>query len=701
MCASSIQPIKNHQKPQATINVTNNSAAVIDAQRAQQAILEQCNDTDCPPPPYALRELVGKGSFGRVYKADAIATGQIVAVKIISIEEGDTPDPRADTIGDILKEIATLKILSETGAKNINKIFDSFVFGHSVWMVTEHAAGSVATLMKPTGNLSEKWAVPILREVAEGIYWVHQHDIIHRDIKCANVLVTENGGVQLCDFGVAGILETKFDKRKTFIGTLHWMAPELFDPVVSYGKEIDIWAFGALAYELASGLPPNATRRINDDFGVYLKNNAPRLEGDQYSDQLKHLVAFCLVQDPKQRPTIEQVQHHAYIFDTIEAFPTHSLSTLISAYKLWEAHGGVRQSLFAAGGAQGSIDQPSTQEGWDFDEDYATGDFDETVSGEIELISPDEIASILRDVYGINTPATIGLGAPRRRRLPPTASHIKAPLEKVFDPNTMTTYHENAQAFYHGSQYTVPSSDLPFRKFDTPPIRESLIDLDAALDGITPDMGTIKPVSNRFNAFHRQTLEWTFPKSDLGQPSVSVSSESSVSMARDTIPVSPVSWNNRESVASLINLDASVIEPVARPSTASSTITSPSSDDEGSAFSLDNKDRTPGQLCRSPVWPNREPSIYVTDESALPSSQMVLYDRSSSIRGASPVDATSPTYLTSPTRPLKHNLTLPGPPSAKVMEGMADRDEVQIELQCLLCDFQDQLQMTSEYLRRL
>ncbi|KAI6502350.1 hypothetical protein MCOR10_011835 [Pyricularia oryzae] len=499
-------------------------------------------------------------------------------------------------------------------------------------MVTEHAAGSVATLMKPTGNLSEKWAVPILREVAEGIYWVHQHDIIHRDIKCANVLVTENGGVQLCDFGVAGILETKFDKRKTFIGTLHWMAPELFDPVVSYGKEIDIWAFGALAYELASGLPPNATRRINDDFGVYLKNNAPRLEGDQYSDQLKHLVAFCLVQDPKQRPTIEQVQHHAYIFDTIEAFPTHSLSTLISAYKLWEAHGGVRQSLFAAGGAQGSIDQPSTQEGWDFDKDYATGDFDETVSGEIELISPDEIASILRDVYGINTPATIGLGAPRRRRLPPTASHIKAPLEKVFDPNTMTTYHENAQAFYHGS------------------IRESLIDLDAALDGITPDMGTIKPVSNRFNAFHRQTLEWTFPKSDLGQPSVSVSSESSVSMARDTIPVSPVSWNNRESVASLINLDASVIEPVARPSTASSTITSPSSDDEGSAFSLDNKDRTPGQLCRSPVWPNREPSIYVTDESALPSSQMVLYDRSSSIRGASPVDATSPTYLTSPTR---------------------------------------------------
>ena len=94
-------------------------AAVAGAQRAQQAILKQCEDAGCEAPPYVLQELVGKGSFGRVYKANATATGQVVAVKIISIEEGDTPDPRADTIGDIIKEIGTLKLLSDSEAKNI------------------------------------------------------------------------------------------------------------------------------------------------------------------------------------------------------------------------------------------------------------------------------------------------------------------------------------------------------------------------------------------------------------------------------------------------------------------------------------------------------------------------------------------------------------------------------------------------------
>lgn len=90
--------------------------------------------------------------------------------------------------------------------------------------------------MKPTapGGLQEKWIIPILREVAEAIFWVHKAGIIHRDIKCANVLITEAGSVQLCDFGVSGIIETRFDKRSTFIGTPHWMAPELFDPSASY-----------------------------------------------------------------------------------------------------------------------------------------------------------------------------------------------------------------------------------------------------------------------------------------------------------------------------------------------------------------------------------------------------------------------------------------------------------------------------------
>ncbi|KND88539.1 Serine/threonine-protein kinase nak1 [Tolypocladium ophioglossoides CBS 100239] len=241
------------------------SKAIDDARKTQASVSKECTDAGKAPPPYELLELIGKGSFGRVYKATGTSSGQLVAVKIISIEEGDTLEPGAvDTVSDILKEVNTLTLLSERGARNINAVIDTSLVGQSVWMVTEYCAGgSVASLMRPTGSLPEKWIIPILREVAEAIYWVHRRGIIHRDIKCANILVTETGGIQLCDFGVAGIIETKFDKRRTVTGTLHWMAPELFDSNVSYGTEVDIWAFGSMAYEVASGLPPNATTRID------------------------------------------------------------------------------------------------------------------------------------------------------------------------------------------------------------------------------------------------------------------------------------------------------------------------------------------------------------------------------------------------------------------------------------------------------
>lgn len=84
----------------------------------------------------------------------------------------------------------------------------------------------------------------------------------------ANVLVTEQGEVQLCDFGVAGIVVTQLDKRSTFIGTLHWMAPEMFDSMLYYGKEVDIWAYGCMAYEIATGLPPNDNVVSMNDLGL-------------------------------------------------------------------------------------------------------------------------------------------------------------------------------------------------------------------------------------------------------------------------------------------------------------------------------------------------------------------------------------------------------------------------------------------------
>lgn len=512
--------------------------AIEDARLAQSIVVRECAEAGLDVPPYKLLELIGKGSFGRVYKAVGTKTSQLVAVKVISIEEGDTLSPgAADTLGDIMREVKTLKLLSNSGARNVNAVVDTHLVGQAVWMVTEYCAGgSVASLMRPTSGLAERWIIPILREVAEALFWVHKQGIIHRDIKCANVLVTDAGGVQLCDFGVAGIIETKFDKRTTITGTLHWMAPELFDPHVAYGIEVDIWAFGSMAYEIANGLPPNATARINiQQFGAYLKQHRPRLQGDRFSDNLKNLIAFCLVEDPKRRPPIQEVQRHPYIFNTHERYPTVSLSKLVADYKHWESQGGSRQSLFSAGGAQGPrMDRsPVRQSGWDF------GNFDEV--DELMFQNTDKQRATTPEYYPsvASSPENTARPLPRgrRRRPPPTMKELKAPLEKVFDPYTITNYGDNSRAWYGRIPMPPPTSvPPPSQKKPRPepksaqpapptsaPARESLIDLDLALDSdgmLTPglDEETIKPAARPISIDlsgsvdeRRKTQDWDFP----------------------------------------------------------------------------------------------------------------------------------------------------------------------------------------------
>ncbi|KAI1354202.1 kinase-like protein [Xylaria sp. FL0043] len=697
--------------------------ALEDAKTMQALIGKECAEAGKDPPPYVFMELIGKGSFGRVYKAMATGTkpGQLVAIKVISIDEGDSLYPgAADTFGDILREINALKLLSKTGAKNINTIIDALLVGQSMWMVTEYCAGgSVASLMRPTGGLPEKWIIPILREVAEAIYWVHKQGIIHRDIKCANVLVTDTGDVQLCDFGVAGIIETKFDKRSTVTGTLQWMAPELFDSTVSYGIEVDIWAFGSMAYEVASGLPPNATTLANiPNFSDYLKNNCPRLEGEEYSPQLKDFVSHCMVVDPAERPTIDIVQKHPYIFNTSDHYPTASLSKLVNAYKLWEMQGGSRRSLFSGGGAQGPTDDysPAPHEEWNFD----TMNSDQFASDEAD-------AEAIYDVYypRISFPSPASHSR-RGRRRPANIKAPTVPLEKAFDPNTLSNYKDDVRAFY-GRQYPPSTSDLPLRDDSSHlTLRESLIDLDASLNGSDlsqfTDLETIKarpqPLSSDVaDLDRRRTQDWTFPaivptSTSLGMPPsrfegddmpmtysnpiYSLDDSVTTSSGSQIVPSTP---SGRDSILSLIDLDAglpSFVDDAARPSTAVSDTASASSDTRDTPFDLE-----PATIKGPPA--TREPSIYVSDNTYLkyapeiPQSNLQLspadQNQSSSMPRAVLEPNAEPGRVSEP--------PLPSPPSQNVMQGIGSRDEVKYELRRMISSLSEHLDFTADFLKTL
>jgi serine/threonine protein kinase len=130
------------------------------------------------------------------------------------------------------------------------------------------------------------------------------------------------------------------------------MAPELFDSNPSYGKEVEIWAFGCIVYEIATELPPNVDIRVPyRRVGPHSKFHVPRLEEGNYSKDLRGLVAYCLEELPGSRPTIDLVQKHSYIWNSNSRYPTSSLSYLVRAFKMWEDRVGSRASLFMSGGA--------------------------------------------------------------------------------------------------------------------------------------------------------------------------------------------------------------------------------------------------------------------------------------------------------------------------------------------------------------
>lgn len=648
--------------------------AIEDAKRTQAFIVKECADNGREIPPYTLVELIGKGSFGRVYKAASSSSPQpLFAVKIISIEQGDINQPGlADTFSDILKEVKTLKLLKDSGAKNINNVVEILLVGQTVWMVTQYCAGgSVSSLMRPTGGrgLQEKWVIPILREVAEAIFWVHQQGIIHRDIKCANVLITEAGHVQLCDFGVAGLIESKLDKRSTATGTIQWMAPELFDPTVSYGIEINIWAFGAMVYEIASGLPPNALKLIDaDDFGSYLKENCPRLEGDRYSSRLKELVAFCMVASPSERPSIEEIQRHPYLFETAGDYPTESLSKLVQGYRVWESYGGSRQSLFTAGGAQGLDFEVQSLEdnGWNF----------ETVEESDLMTVPDQEVAKVQKAYdaSINIPATEK--PQRRRRQPPKIRELIVPLQKVFNSNTVSKYEDNSRIFYGkpGS-----AGDLSLRDdSEELTIRESFpksnISVEHDGSAATVNMDTIKYGPRSSNAIplsRPRTQDWTFPTTGTASASLDGSflrtsatsligrDQSLYEMSTDHIATDSRPFNSTHaSTDSLIDLDASLVFEVTGPSISpNATHTDPASG--GSSFSAD---------------------IYLTSHDNRPS-----VDDSTVFPGATTrIDSFAPVRMDS--------LAIPDPPSCSVVSGTAPADEIKTELERLILSFSEHLQ---------
>jgi tRNA A-37 threonylcarbamoyl transferase component Bud32 len=257
---------------------------------------------------YQFNKMIGEGSFGKVYSAVSVLTGKDVAIKCFDKAKIQTDSAKQKVFQEV-------KILNMLDHPNISRLLEVFENKKYIFFVIEFAKeGDILSLLKAKGPLSEDIARFIVIQVVHGLKHCHSRDILHRDIKLDNVLLSENYIAKICDFGISRIVK-KGEVIHEQCGTPAYIAPEVISGKGYSGFQADIWNLGIMIYAMVTGTVPFKSNSI-EELNTLIKRGQYTYPGhSKVSPMLRDLIGKTLCLDPAQRITVDGLIEHPWFHD--------------------------------------------------------------------------------------------------------------------------------------------------------------------------------------------------------------------------------------------------------------------------------------------------------------------------------------------------------------------------------------------------